>query len=184
MIKRFITFSPGAWVQREKIIFSNLLEELKKSGLPGKNEKISYDFDIPRHLLPIDGDPGQLSQVIYSLFQNAVEAMPFGGNILVCSKNMILEKSNKYLLKEGGFVKVSIEDNGPGIPRDIIEKVFDPYFSTKGKVNESGAGLGLTSCYSIIKKHDGHIDIESPVEMNKGTRVSLYLPVKDNLSKG
>ena len=78
-------------------------------------------------------------------------------------------------MKPGNYVNVSIEDNGPGIPAEIMDKVFDPYFSTKDSVTQKGMGLGLTLCYWIIKRHDGHIQVES--EPGKGTRVTLYLPV-------
>ena len=72
-------------------------------------------------------------------------------------------------------MKVIIQDNGIGIPRENIDKVFDPYFSTKKKFAQKGLGLGLTICYSIIKKHEGHIEVES--KEGKGTLVTLYLPV-------
>jgi signal transduction histidine kinase len=71
-------------------------------------------------------------------------------------------------------VKVSVTDNGHGIPADRLEKIFDPYFSTKDTVTQKGMGLGLTICYSILKKHNGHIYIES--QEGKGARVELYIP--------
>ena len=72
-------------------------------------------------------------------------------------------------------MKILVEDNGIGISAENIEKIFDPYFTTRDKTNQKGMGLGLTLCYSIIKKHDGHIAVES--EIGKGTVVTLYLPV-------
>jgi signal transduction histidine kinase len=97
-----------------------------------------------------------------------------GGRISVRGENMTVKVGNKFLLKKGKYVKILIKDNGIGIPRRNIEKIFDPYFSTKKKVNQEGMGLGLTLCYSIIKKHDGHITVES--KKGKGTTVTLYLP--------
>ena len=117
-----------------------------------------------------------------NLFYNALEAVPpgQGGRILVSAENITVEEAKevedetKFFLKTGQYVKISIEDNGMGIPPHIIEKIFDPYFSTREKNTQKGMGMGLTLCYSIVKKHDGHIDIES--QEGKGTIVTLYLP--------
>ena len=75
----------------------------------------------------------------------------------------------------GKYVHVSVSDNGKGIPTELREKIFDPYFSTKNTVSQKGLGLGLALCYSIVTKHDGHIAITS--EVQKGTTVAVYLPV-------
>ena len=115
-----------------------------------------------------------------NLLLNAIESMPGeeGGRIAVSAENITIPPENHFLLKPGKYVKVSIEDNGTGIPAEIIEKVFDPYFSTKEKNAQKGMGLGLTLCYSIIKRHNGHIRVES--EPGKGTTVIIYLPAFSN----
>jgi two-component system cell cycle sensor histidine kinase/response regulator CckA len=82
--------------------------------------------------------------------------------------------NTNILLKKGKYVKILVEDNGIGIPPGNIEKIFDPYFTTLDKTNQKGMGLGLTLCYSIIKKHNGHIAVES--EIGTGTTITLYLP--------
>ena len=83
-------------------------------------------------------------------------------------------KKISILLKKGKYVKIMVEDNGIGIPPGNIEEIFDPYFTTREKTNQKGMGLGLTLCYSIIKKHNGHIAVES--EIGTGTTFTLYLP--------
>jgi PAS domain S-box-containing protein len=180
LAEKFITFSRGGWLKKVEVPLSRLLKDMEKSGLPGVDRNVAYDIHIPPDLMPIDGDEKQLKQVMQNLFLNAVEAIPGErtGHISVRAENITIESGEdeyKFLLKEGKYVKISIEDNGIGVPRSDIEKIFDPYFSTKeGKIARKGKGLGLTICYSIIKKHDGHIVFES--RKGKGTTITLYLP--------
>lgn len=185
---KFVTFSPGGWVRKREVTLTDVLKNIETTGLPGADTDVSYDIEIPGTLMPINGDPDQLNQVIKSLFFNAVEAMPAmpaenvkKGKIYVRAENAILDDPDdeRILLKKGIYVKITIRDNGIGIPPEYIEKIFDPYFSTKDTADRKGTGLGLTTCYSIIKNHDGHITVES--EVGKGTVATLYLPV---LKKG
>lgn len=179
---KFITFSPGGWLTREPVALSHLLDTMKDSGLPGAKKNVSYDIDIPGDLMPINGDEEQLTQVMQNLFLNAVDAVPDeGGKITIGAENVSMNAQDKFLLKKGKYVKISIGDNGTGIPADILGKIFDPYFTTREKTYQKGLGLGLTVCYSIVKKHDGHIDVESSHQNEKGkkgtgTTVTLYLP--------
>ena len=108
---------------------------------------------------------------------NAMQAMPAGGTVRVRAENSIVSSGDNLPLEPGEYIMISIEDKGPGIPSDILEKVFDPYYTTKDR----GAGLGLALAYSIINKHDGHISIES--EVGLGTTVTLYLPVSPEESR-
>jgi K+-sensing histidine kinase KdpD len=91
------------------------------------------------------------------------------------AENVTLKEDNDFDLKYGDYIKISITDNGRGIPKNQIGRIFDPYFSTKDSVTQKGLGLGLAICYSIIRKHNGHIVVKS--EVGKGTTVELYLPV-------
>lgn len=182
LAERFITFSPGGWVNAEKILLPQFIKEMEASGLPDAGTNVSYEFDIPETVMPILGDAEQLTQVMKSLFFNSVEAISEDenkiGEIRVRAENTSIpdtEDESKFLLKKGTYVKITIRDNGGGIPPSNLEKVFDPYFSTKDNVTRKGTGLGLTTCYSIMKKHQGHITVES--EEGKGTAVSLYLPI-------
>jgi signal transduction histidine kinase len=173
---KFISFSRGGWLMREKTTLSDILKNAMESEPGLQNEKIAYEIDIPEDLLPIHGDKRQLTQVMLNLFLNAIEAVPGeeGGQITISADNTTITSKDQFQLNPGKYVKIKIEDNGTGIPAEILEKVFDPYFSTKEKVTQKGLGLGLTLCYSIIKKHDGHIHLES--EPGKRTTVIIYLP--------
>jgi len=179
LAEKFITFSPGGWLIREELLLGNLLKALLDSEPRLRNTDVSYSIDISSEAAPIYGDRAQLNQVFQSLLlnaQEAIEAEPGGkqGRIYIRVENSIIHPKNQFQLKPGNYVKVSIEDNGIGIPAEIMDKVFDPYFSTKDRVTQKGMGLGLTLCYWIITRHEGHIHLES--EPGKGTRVILYLP--------
>jgi len=183
LAEKFVTFSPGGWLIREKLLPGNLLKELLDSE-PGLHDtEVSYNIEISMDVAPIYGDKGQLNQVFQNLLLNAVEAIAAGsgdtkGRISIRAENSKVSQKNQFQLKPGNYVNVSIEDNGVGIPGEIMDNVFDPYFSTKERGTRKGMGLGLTLCYWIIKRHDGHIRLES--QPGKGTAVILYLPAFSN----
>jgi PAS domain S-box-containing protein len=179
LAQKFVTFSEGGWVVRKEIKLEKILEDT--AHLSPEIEQIHFLTALPRDLDPIYADERQLRQVMTNLLLNAHEATVFNENnkkIIVTARNITLEKDNQFSLKDGKYVHISVIDNGRGIPPELLEKIFDPYFSTKDTVSQKGLGMGLAICYSIAKKHDGHIDITSEVE--KGTTVNLYLPVFDN----
>ncbi|MCP4154144.1 MAG: PAS domain S-box protein [bacterium] len=177
LAEKFITFSPG-WLQMEAISAECLAQMVKKlqKQLAIPKEKVTMNITMPGNRAPVYGEENQMEQVLKNLFLNALEAIPEGGEITLCREEEIrLDSDNTFLLKEGKYAKLFIRDNGCGIPADHLEKIFDPYFSTKSSVTEKGVGLGLTICYAIIKKHKGHITVDS--KEGEGTTVALYLPV-------
>jgi CheY-like chemotaxis protein len=115
-------------------------------------------------------DKNQICQVIDNLIINAQQAMPVGGTIELSARNITLSDKEHPLLRKGNYVKISVNDSGVGIPKELIARIFDPFFTTKAK----GHGLGLATCYSIVKRHDGCIDVES--EPGKGSTFKVYLP--------
>jgi CheY-like chemotaxis protein len=111
-----------------------------------------------------------MAQVINNLIINADQAMPEGGTITITGENMVLGPSEVLPLKEGNYVRITVQDRGIGIPKEYLSKIFDPYFTTKQK----GSGLGLAITYSIIQKHDGFISVDS--EVGAGTTFRIFLP--------
>lgn len=132
---------------------------------------IQPHFDIQDSLWPVEVDMNQIGQVIHNLVINAMQAMPGGGELFIAAANV--ENVPWLPLPEGRFVRVSITDQGAGIPPHQKGRVFDPYFSTKPE----GSGLGLSICYSIVKKHGGYIDVAS-VE-GEGSTFHVYLPATE-----
>ena len=132
---------------------------------------------IPNHLWPVLHDSGRLKFVLRNILTNAAESMPGRGEIILEAKNInttTLQQKKDFPLADGSYVKISVIDQGIGIPAEALPRIFDPYFSTKEKGEKKGLGLGLATSYNIIKKHDGYIAIES--EVGKGTTVTIYLP--------
>ncbi|MCP4217605.1 MAG: PAS domain S-box protein, partial [bacterium] len=173
LAQKLITFSDGGWLMREKITLPNLLQTAVDylPELKGND----FDVDLDTDLEPIYVDEHQFRQVLQALLLNAVEAVLGKSPIFIRAHNVSFDSSkNKFLLPAGEYIEMSIRDSGVGIPRENMEKIYDPYFSTKETYDQKGLGLGLTICYSVIKKHAGHIVIESDTE--NGTLVTLYVP--------
>jgi CheY-like chemotaxis protein len=135
-----------------------------------RGSKAKCEFNIVEDLWPVNVDIGQFSQVIHNLAINAVQAMPQGGTIRLHAHNAALKARSGLPLVAGRYVKISIQDEGLGIPQEHLAKIFDPYFTTK----HQGSGLGLSMSYTTIHAHDGHIAVDS--EMGKGTIFRIYMP--------
>ena len=175
---RLLTFSKGGKPIRQPTLISKLVKETVDSVLANTN--ISYECNIPENLYLVKIDTQQMKQVIGHLVQNALEAITDKGLIRVYAKNITISKKDNLPLEEGDYVRLSVEDNGRGIPEENLPKIFDPYFSTKEMGSQKGVGLGLSICYSIIKKHEGFITVESTA--GKETTFHVYLPGSRRLS--
>ena len=168
---QLLTFARGGTPVKETASISNLIKESSLFMLRGS--KSECDFSIAEDLWPVEADMGQISQVISNIVINADQAMPKGGIIRVAAENLVLEEKNEMPLKPGRYIRVSVKDQGGGIAEKHLSKIFDPYFSTK----QTGSGLGLATAYSIIKKHNGHISVDSL--LGTGATFSIYLPASD-----
>jgi putative nucleotidyltransferase with HDIG domain len=175
LTRQLLTFSKkGGAPDKTTISIAELAKDSAGFALRGSNVRLK--FSLPDDLSLVDVDEGQINQVINNLIINADQAMPEGGTIWLTAENVTVGQQNSSPLKEGKYVKVTIKDQGVGIPKAAISKIFDPYFTTKPK----GSGLGLATAYSIIKKHEGYINVES--ELNSGTTFFIYLPASQKES--
>ncbi|MDH3394276.1 MAG: ATP-binding protein, partial [Desulfobulbaceae bacterium] len=137
--------------------------------------KVACKYEIDDDLWLVDIDKGQMSQVIQNLIMNAEHATPDSGTITICCQNLArIDDQDILLPPDKKYIKITISDTGVGIAPEILEKIFDPYFTTK----EKGSGLGLATTYSIISKHDGHITVASPP--GQGATFTIYLPASLN----
>ena len=164
---KMLTFSKGGEPVKKILSAYDLITDSVRLAMSGSN--VRCEFDIPDDLWQIEADEGQLIQVISNLMINASQAMPEGGTIKVRVENIESQAEKSGLLNKGKYVKITVKDQGIGIQGEHLQKIFDPYFTTKQK----GSGLGLAIAYSIIRKHDGHITVES--EMGVGTTFFIYL---------
>ena len=121
------------------------------------------EFSLAEDLWMAEVDAGQIGQVIRGMVLNAREAMPQGGVVSVRAENVVLSAQEQPSLPAGEYVRVSIADQGTGIAKDVLPKIFDPYFSTKHRGDQKGMGLGLTICHAVVQKHGGAIAVKSEV---------------------
>src|SRR5208283_402742 len=166
---QLLTFSKGGKPVKKKITLQPLIENSVRFALSGSST--DYRINLDSDLGLVDADEGQIGQVIQNIVLNADQAMPMGGTIVITAKNVHASKKGILQLpKEGKYVEISVQDNGIGISDEHLSKIFDPYFTTKAK----GSGLGLATCYSIVRNHGGAIHVSSKVGM--GTTFYVYLP--------
>lgn len=168
LTQQLLTFAKGgAPIKRVENLFP-FVENTADFALSGSS--VSSRFQIQENLWACDFDKNQIGQVIDNLTINAQQAMPTGGIIEFLASNVSLARGEHPSLPAGEYVKLSVKDHGVGIPKEFLPHIFDPYYTTKPK----GHGLGLSTCYSIIKRHGGSIDVES--QSGKGSVFHLYLP--------
>ena len=165
---QLLTFAKGGSPVKKATPLVPFLQDAAHFALSGSN--ISCRFFLAGDLRPCHIDKNQIGQVIDNIVINAQQAMPNGGAIEIKAENRAFGEKEHPPLAEGDYVKVSIKDSGIGIPKDIIPRIFDPFYTTKTK----GHGLGLATCYSIINRHGGCIDVES--EPGRGSAFHVYLP--------
>ena len=158
IISEILTFSRSRELKPEIIAINNFLEELLGVHPFPSHINVVREFDASNPVVNIDLD--EMRQAVRNLIGNGVEVMPNGGTLTVASE-----------VVEAGWVRVSIKDTGSGIPPDVVEKIFAPFFTTKAR----GTGLGLAVVRKVIDRHNGKVDVESVV--GKGTTFRLYLPI-------
>ncbi|MBO8131615.1 MAG: response regulator [Candidatus Marinimicrobia bacterium] len=165
---KLLTFSRGYAPIKKVTTIVDIIKESADFILSGSKSKVEITSN--QNLFPVEVDVGQFHQVFNNFFLNADQAMPEGGIIRVDVDNVILPVSSQIPLPPGKYVKIEIEDKGIGIPDNLVQRIFDPYFTTK----KNGSGLGLTTVYSIVKSHGGHVEVKS--EVGKGTTFIIYIP--------
>ncbi|MCB1122181.1 MAG: PAS domain S-box protein, partial [Verrucomicrobiae bacterium] len=171
LTQQLLTFAKGGAPIKKVIDLKELVERSVKLSLTGSNVEGNLNFSSED--LYVEADPSQMNQVIQNLSINAVQAMPDGGCYEVSLFEMQIDKDSPLPLRPGKYVCIDLQDTGLGVPEENLAKIFDPFFTTKS----FGTGLGLTTSFSIIKRHFGHIEVES--ELGYGTRFSIYIPATE-----
>ncbi len=158
-----------------KTIGLNQLVEETSSTFAATKKEIRVHTDLSPELAPIQGDQGQIEQVLWNIYVNAADAMLKGGDLFLKTRNVTHDdmKGKAYQPKPGDYAMLTIEDTGTGIDQKTMDRIFDPFFTTKELGR--GTGLGLASSYGIVKAHKGYIDVESGGG-GRGTTFIIYLP--------
>ncbi|MBN2281264.1 MAG: response regulator [Candidatus Marinimicrobia bacterium] len=169
LTRQLLSFSREDELDTDIISMRQLLKRTVRFTISGSKVRVNYN--LQQDLSPVRADRHQIVQVITNLVINAKQAMPDGGDLTVTAINVNIDENlYKNILKPGKYVKVSIRDTGSGIPENLKEKIFEAFFTTKA----SGQGLGLATCLTILKRHEGWVEMEN--HHDGGAVFSFYLP--------
>jgi len=172
---QFIILSKCGYPSKKPSSITKLLKESSVIGVAGP--QVDVVLDLPDDIWKIEVDEHQMRYALSHLMTNAVEAMPGGGKVHVKIRNIVASSDHPlpaHPISSGHYLHLKIQDQGQGISSEHLPRIFDPYYTTKELGPKKGMGLGLTTVYSIIHKHEGFIFIESKV--SQGTTVDIYLP--------
>lgn len=161
------TFAKGGTPRKKLTRLPALVREAAKLAVTGTVVRI--EDELPADLWPVEADESQLGQVVNNIVLNAVQAMAGAGRVSLRAANLP-PGTEVGLPPHGSWVKVSLSDNGPGMPPEVLSRIFDPFFTTK----EKGTGLGLATSHTIVEKHQGRLRVESTP--GQGTTFHVILP--------
>ncbi len=166
--RQFLAFAKGGEPRRQAVDLAELLGRLLRLHFSGT--AVRWELDVEPELPPVVGDPELLSQVVGNLASNARHFLAGGGRVSVRARRRALGEGELPPLPAGEWIEVVFADDGPGIPPEHLDRVFEPYFTTR----ETGHGLGLATVHGIVTRHGGHVSVSS--EPGAGTRFQILLP--------
>ncbi len=173
LTQQLLTFSRGGSCRLQVININKVVEStltILERTIP---KSIRIEKSFAPNLWTVEADASQIEQVLLNLCINARDAMVRGGVLRIRTENFSSPGNSRKGLAKGQYVRISVSDNGEGIPEEIQNKIFDPFFTTKGL--DKGTGLGLAVAYGVIKNHKGQIAIQSTP--GSGTTFDIYLPM-------
>jgi len=175
LTKEFITMARKSAPSSQPEDIRSIIEDVPQRLVEGSG--VICEISFAENLQKVLVDQGLMRRALNNLILNALDAMPLGGTLGIHAENVFVKEKGKDLpitLKPGPYVLVTITDEGVGIEAENLDRVFDPYFSTKEQGSQKGMGLGLSTALSIINSHDGTLMLDS--EPGNGTTVRIYLP--------
>lgn len=178
MVEQVLAFARGVEGERVTLQLGAIVEEVENITDETFPDVIEVSTDVASDLPQVVGDATQIQQVLMNLCVNARDAMPDGGTLSIDAQSVELTEAGAERnidAEPGSYVCVRVRDTGAGMPAEVLDKIFEPFFSTKEE--GEGTGLGLSTAYSIVQSHDGFIEVDS-VE-GAGTTFWVYLPVTD-----
>ncbi|NDJ23218.1 response regulator [Nostoc sp. B(2019)] len=176
LVKQILSYARGAEGKRVPLQIRHLLKEIEQITKNTFPKLIEIHTNIPtQDLWMVSADSTQLHQVLMNLCVNARDAMPQGGTLTISAENLFCEQSCAGLNEVGDYVLITVSDTGCGIPQELLEQIFQPFFTTKD--TSQGTGLGLSIVVNIIKSHGGFVKVYS--EVGKGSQFQVYLPANN-----
>ena len=176
LTKQLLHFSRGGSYGAKSTNMNTLIKTQSRIfGHTRKEIRIREKYE--KDIWPATVDQRQIGQVLLSLYANAWQAMPKGGDLSIATENVIVNEQNTspFTIKPGRYVKITLADTGIGMNEDTQQRIFEPFFTTQQR--ERVTGLGLAEAYGIIKSHGGSISVAS--KKGKGTTFTMYLPAME-----
>ena len=179
IVQDLLTLARRGVTTREVINFNqivrNYLDSPEYKKLLSYHPGVAVNLDLSRDLLNLSGSPVHLSKTLMNLVSNAAEAMPNGGRITIATENRYIDPHRKGFeeIPEGEYCVLTVSDNGKGISKEDIKKIFEPFY-TKKKMGRSGTGLGMAVVWGTVQDHAGFIRIRS--EVDRGAVIRLFFP--------
>ncbi|MGR3279450.1 PAS domain S-box protein [Acaryochloris marina NIES-2412] len=181
LVQQVLSFSRGIEDKRIILQVGHLISEVKDFAEKAFPKNIELHINLPSDLEMVNGDASQLHQMLMNLCVNARDAMPYGGNLSLSAKNLLIDEHFAQMHLEaqvGPYIVITVADTGVGMALETLERIFDPFFTTK-EVG-SGTGLGLSTLMGIVKSHRGFVKVDS--QLGRGTQFSVYLPAVEDSS--
>ncbi|MER3491551.1 MAG: hybrid sensor histidine kinase/response regulator [Mastigocladus sp. ERB_26_2] len=177
LVKQVLSFTRGMEGDRTLLQLKHIVREIQQVIRETFPKSIDVSTSIPPSLWTIYGDATQLHQVLMNLCVNARDAMPNGGTLTICAENFLVDENYARMhldAQVGAYVAITVADTGVGIAPEIIDRIFEPFYTTKefGK----GTGLGLSTVLGIVKSHGGFVSVYS--EVGKGSQFKVFLPAQ------
>jgi len=175
LVRQLLVFSRPQTVEAGPLNLNAAITELDKMLRRIIGEDIEIALSLDPDLWPANIDPAKLEQIIINLAVNARDAMPQGGKLTLATTNVTLDKeqARQFLdLAAGNYVQLQVNDQGQGMTNEVKDRIFEPFFTTKER--DHGTGLGLVTCYGIVKQFNGHITVDSRPQ--QGATFTIYFP--------
>ncbi|WP_163335872.1 PAS domain-containing sensor histidine kinase [Desulfopila sp. IMCC35008] len=183
LTNQLMAFSKKQVIQPRIVDFNSLLSDIVNLLRPILGEHIDVELDLDPDIHHVEIDPTQVEQVVMNMAVNSRDAMPQGGTFRLATENIRLEEQatnnqTPFNLPAGDYIRLTVYDSGTGIQKEIRDRVFEPFFSTKEK--NKGTGLGLSTVLGIIQQNGGTIELRA--DETPGTTFEIYLPGKMNVT--
>jgi len=180
LTRQLLAFSRKQILQPKLFDINHLIQDMEKMLKRLIGENIILKAKLESGLNKIMADPGQFEQVLMNLVVNAKDAMPEGGNLLITTESALIDSNNPYPdVEHGDYILLKISDSGTGIDDKIIDRIFEPFYTTKDK--DKGTGLGLSTVYGIVEQSGCHITVDS--QKNVGTSFNIFIPMSDQIEE-
>lgn len=183
LVRQILGFAHGIGGEHRTFEIRHLLRDVAGVARETFPRSIRVEQEVERHLWPIHANPTQVHQVLLNLVVNARDAMPDGGVLRLTAENRVVDAATAASIEEaqpGSYLRIQVEDTGTGIPPDVLQRIWEPFFTTKGP--GKGTGLGLPTVRGIVRNHSGFITIDT--QAGRGTTFGVYLPAAEDAAEG